>query len=374
MAKKTGRKKEEALVMVGPAADDEDEETLETADSDESDDDDEGEESDEGEAERPRKKKAQAKKSDEDEDGDSDEEDERVGHGEDDEEEEEGGKSTKRESRKARRERQRRARQRNEVELNFLRQQNEQLERKLSDLGSRVERTEVGSIDQRLTAIESQLKVADQVLAKAHESGSGEDVVEATNIRDRLKETRGRLMGAKQELARRSEESDQEPAVDSRLVYHASNWMRSNNWYDPNGTDRDSRRVAAIDDRLVKEGYDPRSPEYWEELTDRVREALPHKFKDRRNGNDDDEDLDDESEDARDRRADRGSRKNGSGPRFSTGGRERPLKKNEVYVDPARKQALIDAGVWDDPVLRKRYLRTYKNWDQENGPRGRSAR
>lgn len=371
MAKKTGRKKEEALVMVGPGSDDEDEDTLETAESDEDDE----EESDEGEDEESdgSRKKPKAKKSDEDEDGDSDEEDERVGHGEDDEEDDEDGKSKKRdrESRKARRERQRRARQRNEVELNFLRQQNEQLERKLSEVASRVERTEVGSIDQRITSIQSQLKVADQVFARAVKAGDEEDIAEATNIRDRLKDTLGRLNGAKAELARRSEESESEPQVDSRLVYHASRWMRDNNWYDPQGADRDSKRVAAIDDRLVKEGYNPSSPEYWEELTDRVREALPHRFKDRRNGHDEDDDLDDDED-----RGSRGSGKDrrGSGPRFSTGGRERPLKKNEVYVSPERKQAMIDAGVWDDPVLRKRYLKTYKNWDQENGPRGRSAR
>lgn len=365
MAKKTGRKKEEALVMVGPGSDDEEELEVESDEGEEEEESDEGEEE---ESERPRKKKAQAK-SDEEEDGDSDEEDERVGHGEDDEEDDEDGKSTKRESRKARRERQRRARHRNEVELNFLRQQNEQLERKLSDLGSRVERTEVGSIDQRITSIQSQLKVADQVFARAVKSGDEDDIAQATNIRDKLKETMGRLTGAKQELARRSEESDAEPPVDSRLVYHASRWMRDHNWYDPNGTDRDSRRVAAIDDRLVKEGYNPSSPEYWDELTDRVKEALPHKFKDRRNGHDDDEDDEDED------RGSRGSGKDrrGSGPRFSTGGRERPLKKNEVYVSPDRKQAMIDAGVWDDPVLRKRYLRTYKNWDKDNAPR-RSAR
>lgn len=374
MAKKTGRKKEESLVMVGPGADDDEETREDPVESEDEDEEEEG--SGEEESDSPRKKKAQAR-DDEDEDGDSDEDDERVGHGEDDGEEDGDGNSKKREreSRKARRERQRRARQRNEVEINFLRQQNEQLEKKLSELGSRVERTEVGSIDQRITAIQSQIKVADQVFAKAVKSGDEEDIAQATNIRDRLKDTLGRLNGAKQELARRSEESESEPQVDSRLVFHASRWMRAHSWYDPHGTDRDSRKVAAIDDRLVKEGYDPRSPEYWEELTDRVREALPQRFRnDGRQGRDDDEDLDDESEDAQDRRADRRGR-NGNGPRFSTGGRERPLKKNEVYVSPERKQALIDAGVWDDPVLRTRYLKRYKDYDRQNTtPRGRSAR
>lgn len=365
MAKKIGKKKEETMVMVGGGADDDDREELEEEEVEEND---EGEE--EEESEEPRRKTRSKK--DEDEDGDSDEEDERVGHGEDDEEDDEGGRSKRndRESRKARRERQRKARQRNEVELNYLRQQNEQLEKRLRSVETRSEQSEVASIDQRINSINSQLKVADQVLAKAHESGSGEDVVEATNIRDRLKETLGRLNGAKVELARRAEDAENEPQVDSRLVYHASNWMKSHKWYDPSGTDKDSRRVAAIDDRLVKEGYDPRSPEYWEELTDRVREALPHKFKDRRNGHDEDDDTDEDDD-----RGSRGSGKGqrGSGPRFSTGGRERPLRKNEVYVSPERKQAMIDAGVWDDPVLRNKYLKTYKKWDQDNGGR-RSAR
>lgn len=360
MAKKIGKKKEEKMVMVGDTDHDEDlDESL--------DDEDERDDAGEDDSEESRgKSRAKA-----DEDGDSDEEDERVGHGEDDEEDDEDGKSKKndRESRKSRRERQRKARQRNEVELNFLRQQNEQLEKRVRELGQRQDTTEVNSIDQRINSIQSQLKVADQVLARAHEGGSGEDVVEATNIRDRLKETLGKLSGAKQELTQRAKESEQEPTIDSRLVHHASTWMRSHNWYDPRGGDKDSRAVAQIDNRLVSEGYDPRTPEYWEELSDRVRERLPHRFKNERRSRNDDDDLDDESEDARDRRAD----KRGSGPRFSTGGRERPLRKNEVYVDPGRKQAMIDAGVWDDPVLRNRYLKTYKKWDQDN-PRSRTAR
>jgi hypothetical protein len=362
MAKKTGKKKEETMVMVGDGADDQEDQLDEELEEEEE----EGEE--EEESEEPRRK---SKKKD-DEDGDSDEEDERVGHGEDDEADDEDGKSKRndRESRKARRERQRKARQRNEVEINFLRSQNEQLEKRIRELGTRVDSSEATSVDQRINAIQSQLKVANQVLARAHEGGSGEDVVEATEIRDRLKETLGRLNGAKQELTRRSEESSQEQPVDSRLVYHASRWMNSHSWYDPNGSDKDSRTVAVIDDRLVKEGYDPRTPEYWDELTDRVRTRLPHKFKDRRNGNDDDDDLEGDED-----HGSRGSGKDrrGSGPRFSTGGRERPLKKNEVYVDPGRKQAMIDAGVWDDPVLRNRYLKTYKKWDQDN-PRSRTAR
>lgn len=362
MAKKTGKKKEEAMVMVG--LDDEDERELEEEeDQDEPSekDDDEGEEDEE---ESNRKKKSK----EEDEDGDSEEDDERVGHGEDDEEDAGDGKGKKeRESRKARRERQKRARRRNEIELNFLRSQNEQLEKKVSELGNRVDKTEAGSIDQRISSIQSQMKVADQVFARAIKSGEEEDIAEATNIRDRLRDTLGKLNYAKQEMSRRSEESEDEPQVDSRLVHHARAWMQEHRWYDPNGTDKDSRRVAAIDDQLVKSGFDPKTPEYWDELSDRVEKALPHRFDDRRNGRDDDDDHEDDEE----RGSRNGKSRSGRGPRFSTGGRERPLRKNEVYVDPERKKAMIEAGVWEDKVLRNKMLKRYAEYDREN-PRGRA--
>ena len=43
-----------------------------------------------------------------------------------------------------------------------------------------------------------------------------------------------------------------------------------------------------------------------------------------------------------------------------------PTTKNEVVVTPERKQAMIDAGVWDDPVARKRYLKAYQEYDRNS--------
>jgi hypothetical protein len=365
MAKKLG-KKEKQLVMVGPGAEDDEDENLpegsDDRDEDEGDDEDE-EDDDAGESKRT------AKKKDEDDEDDSDEDDERVGHGEDDEEEDaDGNKDDKkqiRESRKARRERQRKARARNELELSFLRSRNETLEKKLNEVAAKVDRSELGSIEQRLGSLQGQLKVADQVLAKAYEDGTGEDVVEAQNIRDRLKEGIGKLNQFKTEATRRSAEAAEQPEASPDLVFHAKRWMSENNWYNPNSKDADSRAVSNIDSRLAQEGYDPNSIEYWDELTSRAKRRLPHRFTSRSTEADDD--IDDDQP--------KGKEKKSSGPKFSTGGRERPLRGNQVYVSPERKQALIDAGVWEDKTLRQKYLRRYAEYDREN-PRGqrRSAR
>jgi hypothetical protein len=38
--------------------------------------------------------------------------------------------------------------------------------------------------------------------------------------------------------------------------------------------------------------------------------------------------------------------------------------RQEVYLSPERKQALVDAGVWDDPVLRMKYAKRYAEYDR----------
>ncbi len=127
--------------------------------------------------------------------------------------------------------------------------------------------------------------------------------------------------------------------------------MRDHSWWNPNGGDADSLQVSEIDAQMVLEGHDPRTPEYWDELSNRVEDAIPDRF-DSGNG------------DARTPRK-KGKRKS-SGPTMSVSGRERPLKKNEVYISPDRKEAMIEAGVWEDPELRQKYLKQYSKYDSEN--------
>ena len=61
------------------------------------------------------------------------------------------------------------------------------------------------------------------------------------------------------------------------------------------------------------------------------------------------------------------TRRRSTGPKITTGGRERPLRTNEVYIDADRKAAMIEAGVWDDEKLRARYLKRYQQYDKEHG-------
>jgi len=291
-----------------------------------------------------------------DDDGEDDGElaagDERVGGGEP---EEDDRKERRRQENKSRRTRQKEARERDQRELKFLRGRNEQVERQLGDLSRRQQATETSAIDGRINQIETAIRTADDVYAKAISAGEGDDAAEAMRIRDGLKEQRDGLKAYKEQGAVQPVDEGPDPA----LVENVRIWHERNKYFDFGRRDEDSAIVGAIDDMMVRDGWDPRTPEYYDELDNRVARRLPHLAQKGKGGNGADDDLDDDPGDGG------GARKPG-GPRFRVGGRERPLKSNEVHISRERREAMEEAGVWEDPVLRKNYLKRYAEWDKEH--------
>ena len=43
--------------------------------------------------------------------------------------------------------------------------------------------------------------------------------------------------------------------------------------------------------------------------------------------------------------------------------------KRQIYVTPEQKQAMIDAGYWDDPVKRNRVLKRYAEQSRQASAR-----
>jgi hypothetical protein len=353
--------KEKELEPVGPNVDDDSH--LESEDN-ESDTVNVGDSNEDDEDEKPAKKK---QKETEDDD---------AGHQEnkaDDEEEEDGeGEKPRKKSRK---QRQREARNRDKRELNFLRIRNEQLESRFGAVEARTIQNEAVAIDNRISHITEQLRIADQVIAEAVTKGEGKEMLEAQKIKGDLEQSLGRLRQAKANVERAIETVEAggsvtpQPKVPAAVVANARTWLQNNSWYDPTKPDRDkdSRTVKRLDTAVMNEGYDPKTEEYWEELTKRVQKALPHRFDDDEDDDDASHDEDeDDDEDERPVRRDKTNGKKPRGPTFTTRGREVPLKPNQVYISPARKAAMIEAGVWDDPKERQRYLKSFAKYDRDH--------
>lgn len=294
----------------------------------------------------------------ESEDG-PDEDTERVGHA--DEEVEAEHKRT------SRGEQRRRKKMRAEKELQFLRHRNEQLERErssqLAQIETRQTQTEIVSIDGRISQVEEQIRQAEEVHAAALDKGSGSDATEALKIRDQLRDGLSQLQGLRNQTvqaARQRAQLPQQQQMDPAIQERARTWASENSdWFDPQLADEASTIAFAVEQRMFREGrLDPRTDAYYAELDRRLKKRLPEVFSD---------DRDDERETPT--RRENGSNRRPTGPTFKTGGRERVLRKGEVFVDADRRQAMEEMGVWDDPVLRERYLKSYQKYDRDNGRR-----
>ena len=269
---------------------------------------------------------------------DEDEEDERLGTSEDDSDEEIS--SSNRRRRQRRRDMQRKARDEAERKIRLLEQQNAEMLRRLAAVEGHAVNSNAQTIEERIAKNQREIAQAEHFIAKATEAGNGEDVVAAMRIRDQAMSEAQQLLAAKERLAEARRQATT-PQVDPNVVNYAKEWMSANPWYDPQARDRDSAVTKAIDAELAREGYNPASRDYWEELTARVAEAIGD-----------------------DAPAQAPAEKKRRGPPTGNTRQHAPTStKKEIYVTPDRKQAMIEAGVWDDPVLRQRYLKAYQAYD-----------
>lgn len=298
---------------------------------------------------------AVAEEAPEAEEADEDEGDARLeASDEDDEEEEPRGRKPltpeeKRAQRQNRKFRRRAAIEHKERELAFLRAENEEFKRRLQHVEQQTTQFSVNAVDQRLNETSNEIETVNRIIAKAVEQGQGEDVAKALSIRDQLLDRQRQLAAAKQQA---EEKPQQKPGKDPRVAAYANEWIQANDWYDPTGKDEDSYIVQAIDKRLVAEGLNPATEQFWMELDRRVAARLPHRYGD---------DTVSEPKKA--------ARKVGGPP---VGGKREyaaPSTRKEVYISPERKQALIDAGVWDSPELRQKYIKRYAEYDRNNSSR-----
>jgi len=138
------------------------------------------------------------------------------------------------------------------------------------------------------TRIKSQERFAKDKLKQAIDTGDSDAQIEAQTLlanlaveNERLRVSR--LRREQEEVAERQryerearapQEAPRQPQPDPK----AQGWAEKNEWF---GADRAMTATAyAIHEDLVsREGYDPTSDEYYEELDHRMRQDFPHKFK-----------------------------------------------------------------------------------------------
>lgn len=291
---------------------------------------------------------APADQSSDEDDPDGDEEGDEDRRLSDENEDGADGASANRNKRVKRRQAQKEARDRTLREVQLLKSQNEKFERELALLKGHALDNNTAQVDQRLNDAKETVRQAEVIMARAIEAGNGDDVAAALRMRDEAKDLERELTFSK---GRIEAVRTAPPAADPRVTTLAGEWMSANPWYDPKGTNEDSAITNAIDSRLVAEGYRPETPEYWEELTSRVKARLSPGTPSRKN--------------PKDANVDAAPPRKDPPPMGSTREHVPPSTRKEVYVTPERKQAMIDAGIWEDAAKRNRMLKAYQAYDRK---------
>ena len=253
-----------------------------------------------------------------------------------------------RKKRKKRREAQKAAQERATRELTLLREQNDLMSRRLAAMEGRALTTDEATVKQRLQEAKREAEQAETIMARAIEASNGDDAAAALRLRDAARDRVVQLEATDRQL----QEAKKRPAeIDPRVKSYATEWVAANPWYRADGSNDESAITNAIDKRLVAEGYDAKSVDYWEELTKRVSARFGG---------------------ADDKPKKKGVETEDTPPKKKAppmgGSRENvpASTRKEVYVTPERKQAMIDAGAWEDPVKRARMLKAYQAYDRNS--------
>lgn len=269
------------------------------------------------------------------------------------EEERDSIRERRRQEKQDRKQRRDEAIKRDKIELEFLRKRNDDLERRVTVQEQRTHNLDLSAFDGAIAKAAQEAEMADRVIAKAVAAGNGEDVTQAMRYRDQAIAKIQQLNFQKQQVAQQKPQPQQ---IDDLTLRYAQDFIKENPWYDAQGRDEDSAIVIAIDQALAKDGFNPQTEEYWDELRKRAARRLPERFE-----------ADSPRRGSNDRAEPREARQPRGGPAVGSGREHAPTStRKEVYISPERKQALVEAGVWDDPVLRSKYVKRYAEYDRQN--------
>lgn len=233
--------------------------------------------------------------------------------------------------------------------ISALERRNETLERRLAQVENAAVGFQFAQIDRLVEDESTRVEYAKMKATQAAQAG---DVAAQMEYMEQFYEAKNKLAQAQLLKQRQLEEAKKPrnnvPNPANEVVQeNATQWLNSNRWYDPSGKDTDSRIAKVIDNALASEGWDPADPEYWDELDNRLKERLPHRYTSKASSG-----------------GDRNRRSGTPSGRTDVSGSS--VAKNTFTLSRERVQALKDAGMWDDPSKRAKAIRNYADFDRKN--------
>ena len=222
------------------------------------------------------------------------------------------------------------------------------LQERLTAMEREAKLDRVAKVKKAIEEEESRVKWAELRLKEATERADGSALVSAQKqymaSTDRLKQ----LENIRIQVDQQSREQD---ADDPVVKTFAERWMSRNSWYNPEGDDQKSRLAKKIDTQLAKEGWNPASQMYWNELDARVEAELQ------------DVETDAYTDTTEETPRKRGPRSVVTGSERETGG---GASRNTFTLTAEQVRAMKDAGMWDDPKKRAKMVQKYAEYARQN--------
>lgn len=221
--------------------------------------------------------------------------------------------------------------------LGLMQRRNQELEDRLAVLERKTHGADMARYEKAMEDEDYRMRYAQQKMQEATDNSDGAAFTKAQELWYDSRRKLEAMNNYKDQVARAG--SQESAPANPKLVRLANGWMERNSWYDPEAGDEDTQIAKVIDNRLVAEGWDPASQDYWDELDTRLQKRLPHRYT---------------------RNTDEPSRRS---PRSVVTGSSREssgrVNGNQFVLEPEQVRAMKDAGFWDDPEKRNRMIKRY---------------
>ena len=228
--------------------------------------------------------------------------------------------------------------------LILLRRQNQEMQDRLAVLERKTQGADMARYDKAMEDEEYRLRYAQQKMQEATDNSDGSAFTKAQELWYDSRRKLEAMHSYKEQVSRAS--SQESAPANPKLVRLANGWMERNSWYNPDAGDEDTQIAKVIDNRLVAEGWDPATQDYWDELDNRLQKRLPHRYT---------------------RNTDETSRRS---PRSVVTGSSREssgsASGNTFVLAPEQVRAMKDAGFWDDAQKRNKMIKRYAQEARNN--------
>lgn len=251
-------------------------------------------------------------------------------------------RAARRARRKAKKEYIKKTNEEKDHRLQMLQRQNQELMERLSNVERKTHSADLARLDKAIEDKQLRLQYARMKMSEATSAGDGEALAKAQEMWYEARREIEAMERVKEQAVKTT--GNQAPASNAELQRQATRWMDRNPWFRPEGDDEDSEIAKVIDQKLVKEGWNPSTEEYWQELDRRLQKRLPHHYTD--------------DYDERDMKTSRRPRSvvTGSGRETTTASSG---ARNTFVLSPEQVRAIKDAGLWDNPQSRNRMIKRY---------------